>query len=716
MKNITEFNQFKDLKNINEEADPRVGGYGGGGDTYFANVKGNFAGADQTLVGSAVIKLFRFVKRKGYQILLYTWFKPNLYREYMSGLLRYIIRNKMDLPKAKTLYDALYIYDVNKNKSEKEEKIKIKFISSDDSESSEKTYSVFKVGSFVKNENDQSVKDGYYKLVDNQSVIKVIDGKISETNASLSEDPLEIEEKSEIETETETETEVEKDIAEYIKKIEEEYIRGNFKTNFVSKLISEINELITFFKNSLEEMDDLLSDISTENDVIIRIKHDKEIYGVNIKALENLKTEINKKTLSAPITVKSDTPTTVKLNVPEKSTVGESMIIMDNDTLNEEVDISPTGIGGTVKNVTRVGQMNVGSSNVTKNKRIGDELNQLSQVDIDLSDPEFVKQFNDDAKKRACTNVVLEGASEICKVQLGAERLYMQSDEKGTLIPDAKLQNNWLKMVQTIKNQFSRFMFVQEVDPILIRNKMGSDELKKLGSSVGGTIGVVNEIKENISISENSKLNKLLVIPGKFGKDGDIGISKFNGNEMVYCITTVKIEDKTYYAYRMLASVLSGMTNDKTSDKFDKYIKTNVDSFSDMFKPKTKIGGWNHIATFIIGKTVHLSVSGDRNNDVNILYVLSNDLDLKTIETEDDYKKCIFYCATEKQDKILDIRLLSEAATVNKDSVIKMGVTNPWNIKTSAITNFGLNENHRIFHLTYLSEIKKTILAQLKKS
>lgn len=705
MKNITEFNQFKELKILNEEADPRVGGYGGGGDSYFANVKGNFAGADQTLVGSAVIKLFRFVKRKGYQVLLYTWFKPNLYREYMSGLLRYIIRSEMKLPKAKVLYDALYTHNVEKQKLEKEEQLKIKFVLAEASPSgsTEKTYSAFKVGSFVKNEANETVKDGYYKLIDNQIVIKVVDGKIAETNAALSEDPLEPEEQ----TEKEEGAEIEKDIEEYIRRIKEEYAKGNVKPEFATKSISETDELIKFFKTSVEEMNDLLSDTSTENDVIIRVKQDKQVYEANIKALEGLKSEISKKT--------TPTKTTTTANVPETVAV-ESIMIVDDEILNEEADVSPTGVGGTIKNATRVGQMKVGSPKVTKSKRIGDELNQLSQVDINLNDPEFVKQFDDDAKKRACTDVVLEGASEICKVQLGAERLYMHADEKGALVPDAMLQNNWLKMVQTVKNQFSRFMFVQEVDPIALKNKLGSDEMKKLGSSAGGPIGVADELKDTLNVSDNPKLNKLLVVPGKFGKEGDIGITKFNGNEVVYCITTVKIEDKTYYAYRVLASVLSGMTNDKTSDKFDKYIQTDVNNLPSIFKPKTKVAGWNHIATFIIGKVVHLSVSGDRNNDVNILYVLSNDPSLKTIETEADYKKCVFYCATENQNKIADTKLSTEAASKIKDSVVKLGVTNPWNIKTSAISNFGLNETHRTFHLTYLSETKRIILTQLKKS
>jgi hypothetical protein len=715
MRNITDFSRFRNYKSINEEADPRVGGYGGGGDSYFANVKGNFAGADQTLVGSAVIKLFRFVKRKGYQVLLYTWFKPNLYREYMSGLLRYIVRNQLNLPKAKQIYEATYTHNVEKQKLEQSEKIKLKFILSEPipSGSTEKEYSAFRVGSFVKNESDQSVKDGYYELIEYGRIIKVVDGKLTEIDATLSDNPLEIQETSG--TTEITETIVDKDILKYIKNIKEEYAKaeGEVKPEISSKSIKETDELIKFFKNSIAEMDEMLLDNKTENDVILRVKKDKEVYEADVKVLEELKNEIGKKIKSAPA---KTTPTTKTTESPSKvKTTVEGIENTEEKSINEEVDPTPTGVGGDIKNATRVGQVKVGEQKITKNKRIGDELNQLSQVDIDLNDSEFIKQFDNDTTKRACTDVVLEGASEIAKVQLGAERLYTHVDEKGAAGEDYMLKNNWLKMVQTVKNQFSRFMIVQEVDPIILRGKLGSEEIGKLKSSQGGVIGVVNELKNDIKLSDNKKLNSLLVVPSKFRKEGDIGIAKFNGNEVVYCITTVVIDGKTCYAYRVVASVLSGMTNDTTSDKFDKYIKKDVNLFPTIFKPKTKVAGYNHLATFIIGSMKHLEVSGDRNNNVNILYVLSNDMALKTIESETDDKKCVYYCATENQNKIADIRLNTNATNKIKDSVIKFGVTSPWEIKNSSLPKFGLDENQRGFKLTYLSNTKKIILSQLKK-
>ncbi len=706
MKNITDFNKFKKL---NEVVDQRAGTYGGGGDTYFANVKGNFAGADQTLIGSAVIKLFRFVKRKGYQVLLYTWFKPNLYREYMSGLLRYIIRNGMSLPKEKILYDATYTHNVEKQKLETEEKLKIKFLAAasgttEVSGSTEKPYSV-SVGALVKNEADQDVKDGYYQLTTIGRIIKVVDSKLVEIDARLSDDPIDVPEEEEVKPE-DVGMPMDKDIEQYIKQIREEYNKstGEVKPEIINKSVKEIDEFITFFNANIAEMDDMLKDNTTENDVIARVKKDRETYLANIKGLTNLKNEINKKGKPAPVADGDE-----KVKKPAEMATA-SFNYVDDNILNEEVDIA--GAGGDVKNFARnAGQIKVGDQKVTKSKRIGDELNQLSKVDIDLNDPEFVKQFDDETKKKECTNVVLEGKSEICKIQLGAERLYMHADEKGSLVPDAKLQNNWLKMVQTIKNQFSRFMLVDVVDPVVLRNKLGTDEVKNLGGGTTGTIGVVKDIEGAMKVSKNKNLNALLVCPGGFKKEGNMGITIINDEQIVYAVNKIGISGHTYYTYRIVATVSSGMTDDQTSTSFENYIKKDVNSFPALFKPVTaKLNGnFTHLATFIIGKERHLDQND--NNNVNILYVYSNDLSLKTIENQTDYQKCLFFFrknGTTPKDQ----EIKSAAASVDPDSVVKVRVTNPWEIKPSSINKFGFDQSATSFSINYLGTKN---LVQLKK-
>ena len=662
MKNITEFSKFKNYKILNEEADPRVGGYGGGGDTYFANVKGNFAGADQTLVGSAVIKLFGFVKRKGYQVLLYTWFKPNLYREYMSGLLRYIIRNQMNLPHAKTFYASEYTHTLDMTEVSPKVKLNIKFVAAEGEESG-KTYSVFKLGSFVQNESGNNVEDGYYLLTDFGRIIKVEDGKLTELDAKLSENPP----PATPPPPPPGDVEMDPDIAEFIQKTEEKYDAGLIDPATLTQLNTDIDELVNIFSSSIPDMDIALADPLTPGDVVDRIKKDKLIYEAYIKGLTDLKTKIN----------------TVLVHA--------SFRYDGSGILNEE---------------------KVGDMKITRNKRIGDELNELSQVDIDLNDPEFVKQFDSDEKKKGCTAVVLEGTSEIVKIQLGAERLYMKVDDKGTQSPDFKLQNNWLKMVQTIKNQFSRFMYVQEVDPISLAKKMSGDQLKELSSSTG-VLSVVNDIKKYDTTDKNPKL-KPLVIMDKFERDGDLGFLDVGGKSIVYCVDRLKIEDKTYFTYRIVGACnYSGMTNDTTSPDFSAYVKTDVGSFPSFFKPiiPTLSSTLEHVATFIIGKENHLSRNSD--NNVNILFVYGP-RGTKKIETLVQFNTCRLYCKSKTGTS--DIRIIDAAVTVDDNSVIKINISSPIMIRGSATSKFGLVDQNE-FNLKNLGKDNLNVnLKQLKKT
>ncbi|GAF79072.1 unnamed protein product, partial [marine sediment metagenome] len=82
MKNILEFNDFKQYKKtdlITEKIDHGA---------YFENVEGNLAGAENTLIGGALMKLFGFIKRKGMQAYLSTVLKQKLGRVYFDNILR----------------------------------------------------------------------------------------------------------------------------------------------------------------------------------------------------------------------------------------------------------------------------------------------------------------------------------------------------------------------------------------------------------------------------------------------------------------------------------------------------------------------------------------------------------------------------------------------------------------------------------------------------
>ena len=707
MKNITEFNEFK---RINEEAtaDPRAGSYGSGGETYFANVKGNFAGAENTLVGSAVIKLFAFVKRKGYQVMLYTWFKPNLYREYMSGLMRYIIRNSMNLPTAKSEYIATYY---NKDESgeiiETVENVKIKITPIKEGE----TYSVFKIGAEVKNEKDEVVKDGYYDINEKGLIIKVEGGKISEVETKM----IDTEETPTVSGSTETEVSgttetveiaeaqplMDKDVAEYIKLITTELNKSKrIRSEDAKQLINEIDEAVSFFKESVAEMNIELSDAKIENDVIIRIKQDMNMYNNNIKYLNELKSKINEKLTSST----SAQTETKPVEAPVPAIVGENYNF--GQLLYEEVDI--TGAGGAVKNVARTaGQIKVGDVKVTKNKRIGDELNMLSQVDIDLNDPEFTKQFDSPEIKKACTEVVLEGKSEICKIQLGAERLYVKGDN--TI--DRKLQNNWLKMVQTVKNQFSKFMLVDAIDPIVLRNKLSSNEVSSFqNDKSSSTIQTPIDLMNSKKASDNINLSKTLKIEGARYNDmreGDFGITNLNGEQVLFCLNKIehpKGKDKFLYTYRIVSSVSSGITEVKSVDELPKMLNSKLPAIFSPEKSEVILGGskYTYIATFILGNTTHLSI-GHSTNHVNIILLYSKN---KINElTKDNIKDCVFfYKDNTNKDKGFSSSVSDDIATKSRkesDIILISGI--PWIITPAGVSKFGIDENIKKLNIQQLS-------------
>ncbi len=705
MNNIT---NYKDFIKLNEEADPRAGNYGGGGDTYFANVKGNFAGAENTLVGSAVIKLFAFIKRKGFQVMLYTWFKPNLYREYMSGLMRYIIRNSMNLPNAKSEYVATYY---NKDESgkiiETVENVKIKLTPIKEGE----TYSVFKIGAEVKNEKDEAVKDGYYDIKEYGHVIKVVSGKITELESTLGtyeETGADVSGSTEITKEPVEASQplMDKDVAEYIKIITTELNKSKkIRQEDAKQLIKEIDEAVSFFKESVEEMKTELGDVSIENDVIIRIKQDMNMYDNNIKYLNELKSKINEK-LASSTSEQAEKTTPTPTTVSKETAKVEGYKYDFEQSLYEEVDI--TGAGGAVKNVARTArQIKVGDVKVTKNKRIGDELNMLSQVDIDLNDPEFTKQFDSPDVKKACTEVVLEGKSEICKIQLGAERLYVKSDN--TI--DRKLQNNWLKMVQTVKNQFSKFMLVDAIDPIVLRNKLNSNEVSSYQNDKSSSIiQTPKDLMISKKASDNTNLSKTLKIEGARYNDmreGDFGITNLNGEQVLFCLNKMehpKGKGKFLYTYRIVSSVSSGITEIKSVDELPEMLNSKLPALFSPEKIEVILGGskYTYVATFILGNTTHLSI-GHSTNHVNIILLYSKN---KINElTKDNIKDCVFfYKDNTNKNKGFSSSVSDDIAVKSRkesDIILISGL--PWIITPAGVSKFGIDENIKKLNIQQLS-------------
>ena len=114
-------------------------------------------GAENTLVGSAVLKFIGFLKRKGTQYYLSTVLKPKLGKIYMNGILRYAIKNGITNFPIKESFVVEKLNEKNEN------------VVFDNKISFEKDDIVglksFQVGANVKTEKTSpQLEDGYYLL------------------------------------------------------------------------------------------------------------------------------------------------------------------------------------------------------------------------------------------------------------------------------------------------------------------------------------------------------------------------------------------------------------------------------------------------------------------------------------------------------------------------------------------------------------------------
>jgi len=187
MKNITEYNEFvklsKTTTKINEEAEftTDTGKAGGGGDMYFANVKGNLAGAENTLVGSAVIKLLGFIKRKGIQMYMKKVLKPRLGRVYMNGILRYAEKNHIGNFARKEFFAIKQVVEGKAVKFAEE----VAFTYEENS-----SLRAFVEGATITKKDKQPLEDGKYILNYNGAEFEVSDGKITNIEEGMaSESP-----------------------------------------------------------------------------------------------------------------------------------------------------------------------------------------------------------------------------------------------------------------------------------------------------------------------------------------------------------------------------------------------------------------------------------------------------------------------------------------------------------------------------------------------
>lgn len=694
MKNIIGFNKFKKLY---EEADA---GVLADEKTMFANVKGNFAGAETTLIGSNVIRLFNFFKRKGSQAILWTVFRPNLYREYMKGLFRAIIRHDLELPKPKTLYDATLIKDVEENKvEEKTFKVQIKII-----KTSEGEYEQFKIGSEVLTEDGNKLEqDGIYRILNKD--IKIEDSKITEISPAVDDriDEIEdeIEDTKDIE-DTEEESKVEKHIVDFINDIKTKYdnLDDVKKPEFYNKYIQQIQSIKKIFQENIKEINKIINNDDNAPSKIERAVNDLPVFEENIKALDELIQHIQPKEKTS-VKKKEETPVQLKK---------DNVLVTDNynigSFINEEIDVN--------KKLVKPGKEEI----IGNGNKIGDELNLLSQVNVDLEDQEWLKQFNDPDIKKKVTLTVLESKPEIVKLQLGAERFYTSGSADGGVKIDRKLYNSWLKMVEGVKSKFTRFMDVDMVDPLTIKKGLGQDLLDKYKKAPDPAVAKANAILDHSKIDKNNTLKQSLSQkPFIKQNEGSFGIMRINNEAVVYCLNNIEINNDKHPTYKIIGSLdFDKMLDESKDDKKDFSDFLKKEELPDLLKPREKnktistVGDFKYVHTFIISPgTDNLITSGTKASGF-ILYVYAKNTGIKEINESNINNFYFMYRTPDGKDVSLNPTAPTTGTVKNKVSMV---VSPPYHIDNTYISNFGLSEDDRKPNLRSVS--KKYTFGELKK-
>ena len=574
MNNLSSYNDFKNTKRVNEAqtSGPKpfqtthgAGSYGGSigdRDTYFANVHGNLAGAENTLVGGALIRMFGFLKRKGMEAYIKMRLKPELGRIYMNGILRYAVKQGLVGPRKK----EFFVVKKYENEEEVEFKNKVSFTYNGISGSS----SII-VGATVKTETTEPVLvDGKYICVANNVIFVVKNNVISEvlngenkktTETKESEDKTQEETDEEVQVVQPSEEELKIERDEYEKKLIEG--AGDIEPTddvkndiiFLEKTLSDIdnntkasnNVLSEENKNFLNEWNKalkkdikLLKDegvnfidqiLSKDTESKLGLERERQEYLANIKALIGI---------SDKITMFLNKHTQEKTDEEIK----EAIIKFYNDFLLEKtapVNVKDVNVGKTSK----TSDINVKSNKPVVN-RLGDELQELAKTGetIDLNDENFYRQFENNEVKKAVSNEILTDRPGLIKLQLTAEKIInggvVVYDREGNKLPsnNLKLENYWKRTVQDVLSMYSKFMNTGMVDPLVISQQLSSSdkddynkpgknsELDKLNNSMSSQKNLSNKkFKNSVEVVKNISKSDYGIMRLKFSheEDGELG-------------------------------------------------------------------------------------------------------------------------------------------------------------------------------------------------
>jgi len=560
MKILNKYNDFVEYRQITEDV--------GDNNDPFVNVKGNFAGAENTLVGSAIINIFTFMKRKVNEgvLLLY---KNSLQREYLANLVRYCKKHGISMIDPDESYNVTKIKDVegniinildvvkfvNENKSLITNYVKgSKVINKEGKVVSDGTYN---------NEKDSTgfvVKNGIIQVIfDIQTSVTSSTGNNSADNNSNTsgEIPKEKEKtidnkKTNNEVTIQTEVEPDDDLKTYYNKIKQQLAdieNGIDNADDLKKEIQSINRAIQIInKGGIDEINELLKDNKISDSKKKEMEYDLNKYQANVNLLINMKDLIEDVTKGKKIILKRINPKDDDTNISK----------FDESLLTEEFRGINTGF-----NVDR---------------KLGDELTSFESRFIGLKnikydDVRLSKLFENKTEKEKLTNYVIENKSSIIKIQLAAERIYGKADTSARL----KLKNTWDKMVEDSKGKFSRFMIVDQIDPRVLKKKLDTDQLQKLDEENNKKGSIVDKSK-NMKIEASLSQNKALGLTRtKFSDKDKCGILRLIDGDFIYVQDKIVIEGKNHYVYRLLGTVdLEKLAAEKDITKITEYIKYNT--------------------------------------------------------------------------------------------------------------------------------------------
>lgn len=677
MKNITEYNEFvklsksNKLNELNETPKGDTGGYGGGGDTYFANVKGNLAGAENTLVGSAVLKLFGFIKRKGLQMYMKKVLKPKLGRVYMNGVLRYATQNGIGNFARKQFFEIEKIEDKKRVAVEEQVKFEKEGVNG---------LSAFEKGAEVKKKSGELLEDGQYIVVMNDAQFTIKGGKIEKLTPGVDSTSTDESTKEESKPDEKIIAQIDDDeLEQYRKKLEEELKKqeeegvkadqdiidecasiiksisdnkGSLDDDDVKSIQLQVNKIdknIDQMRNmGLNEIEKLLKKEDLKNRTEIR--KDKLIYEANILQLLKLRKFLldvinNKETkkVEPEITSKSSTETIkepVVISAKEPVTVGESHIyeaelaVDVKDKKLRDKEVLPTKV---------------------KTTKIGDELQEIAKSGdaVDLNNEEFYKQFEDEKHRKGVTDTILRDKADIAKIQLAADRI---------ISGNAKQENAWKKMVENVKSMYSKFMVTDLVDPYNVMKSSSDADIEKWtkqNGKTGGEAAKLETVKQGADASKNKnfvRATEKIIKLSKLGRS-DTSIMKLefykgpNDSTDYYIVENTTSGIKGLNLYRLLGTISFDKISEHTETDFKSLVKK---SYPSLISPiiddsgMDKEGKGIRAVYVVYGSEKHLS-TGTSNNIVTMMYLFANkkeiDFDksesyvfkIKNFETKTDY-------------------------------------------------------------------------------